>query len=501
VPGSDVDIPSRWPAGLAVAALIVAALVRFAFLAGKPFWIDEAWVATLVGQPLGTAVAQGRPVPIGLVAVAKLAALVPGMSPEVGLRLLPVACGLGAVAAIGQLALELGESRRVALTATWLAAGLPALVNYSRELKPYSIDAFVAAILPVLALRALAPGRTSTRATWAMLLLLLGVAPWVSFGTVFPILAVLTWGATRCWREADRSTRVMWMVGVGLYLGSFAVAYAVGLGAQSTAPRIQAMWRDALLDVHGIPGPRAIAIGLSRYVRYSAPFLFPGGLWLCALPLAAVGAVTWPAPRRPLLWWLAAGTAAFTVAAALMDRYALSGRLLLFTAPTYVLCLAAGLGQVGRWLPARPGRHLAPAIAMALAVYWSGAALAHRVDPDPPDRFMRDVLHDLDPLIARVADLAGPDDAVFASSGTGLQFLYYARGRFPDATACHPYDCRDEPAAAQRWLGRIHERGWMLLLADEDQPWLRLMIDGAGFERRDIATGRGTRLWEVRRRG
>jgi hypothetical protein len=260
------------------------------------------------------------------------------------------------------------------------------------------------------------------------------------------------------------------------------------------------MWRDALLDVHGIPGPRAIALGSFRYVRYSAPFLFPGGLWLCTFPVAVIGALAWPAPRRALLWWLVAGTAAFTIAAALLDRYALSGRLLLFTVPTYLLCLAAGLDQLGRWLPARPGRHLALAVAMAFAIYWSGAALAHRVDPGPRDRFMRDVLHDVEPLIARAADQAGPDDAVFASPGTGLEFLYYAHGRFPAATACHPYDCRDQPAAVQGWLGQVRDRGWMLLLADEDQPWLRLMIDGAGFVRRDVASGRGTRLWEVRRR-
>jgi hypothetical protein len=260
------------------------------------------------------------------------------------------------------------------------------------------------------------------------------------------------------------------------------------------------MWHDTLLGLSGFPGPCDAAIAVFRYVRYSATFLFPGGLWVIVLPLVAIGALAWPAPRRPLLWWFAAGTAAFTIAAAFIDRYALSGRLLLFAAPPYVLCLAAGLAQVGRWLPDRPGRYLAPATAMALAAYWSGAALTHRVDPNPPERFMRDVLHDVEPLIARAAELAGADDPMFASPGTGQQFIYYAHGRFPDATACHPYDCRDESTAVQSWLGRIHERGWMLLLVDEDRPWLRLVIEGAGFAQREVAAGRGTRLWEITRR-
>jgi hypothetical protein len=353
-------------------------------------------------------------------------------------------------------------------------------------------------MLPTLALLVLAPGRRP--GTWAVLLLALGVAPWVSFGSVFPILAVLAWGSAMRWRHAPQSTRALWAAGVALYLASFALAYATGLRDQSTAPRIQAMWRETLFDVHGIPGPVDVAVGVFRYVRFSLPFLFPAGLWLATLPLAILGAVVWPSPRRALLWWLAAGTAAFTIAAALADRYALTGRLLLFTAPTYLLCVAAGLAHVARWLPARRARDLPVAVAVLLAIAWSGAAVAHRLDPDPPTRFMRDVLHDVEPLLARAAALARPDDVFFASGGTGQQFLYYARGRFPDATACHPYDCRDEPAAVQSWLGRIRERGFMLLLADEDRPWLHVVIEGAGFAQREVATARGTRLWEITRR-
>lgn len=409
-------------------------------------------MATLVGEPLGRAIALRKPVPVGFVAATKLAAFVPWIAPEIAFRLLPLACGLAAVVAIGRLARALGGSRAVATTALWLAAGLPALINYSRELKPYSIDVLVAAALPLLALRVFAPsgrrgprGPTSARRVWAILLLVLGVAPWVSFRAVFPILAVLVWGTLRRWPHADRAPRIAWVVAGAVYAGSFAGAYLVGLREQSTGPRLQAMWHDALFGLSGFPGPRDLAAGVVRYVRYSTTFLFPGGLWVIVLPVMAIGALVWPAPRRPLLWWMAGGTAGFTIAAALVDRYPLSGRLMLFAAPPYLLCLAAGLAQVGRWLPPRPGRYLGPAIAMALAAYWSGAALAHRVDPNPPDRFMRDVLHDIEPLIARVAELAGANDEVFASPGTGQQFIYYARGRFPDATTCHPYDCRDEP--------------------------------------------------------
>jgi hypothetical protein len=41
---------------------------------------------------------------------------------------------------------------------------------------------------------------------------------------------VLAWGATSSRREANPSTRVLWTLGVGVYLVSFAAAYAMGLG-------------------------------------------------------------------------------------------------------------------------------------------------------------------------------------------------------------------------------------------------------------------------------
>ena len=46
------------------AAVVVGVVVRVALLGAKPFWRDEAWVVLLLGDP-GSAVAGGRPVPLG----------------------------------------------------------------------------------------------------------------------------------------------------------------------------------------------------------------------------------------------------------------------------------------------------------------------------------------------------------------------------------------------------------------------------------------------------
>src|SRR4029079_14835025 len=121
------------------AAIALAVAVRVAFLADKAFWRDEAWVALLVRDPLQAAT-DGRAAPFGFLLLTRLVAAISPGPPEITYRLIPLAAGVAAVPLVARLALALGGSRAVALTAAWLAAGMQGLVYYSRELKSYDLD-------------------------------------------------------------------------------------------------------------------------------------------------------------------------------------------------------------------------------------------------------------------------------------------------------------------------------------------------------------------------
>src|SRR5688572_15941176 len=175
--------PSRAEAALLAGVLVAGTFARVAWIADKPFWRDEAWVAAAAREPLADALARSAPVPIGFLALTRLAHTLP-LAPEVALRLLPLATGIAAVLAIPALAAALGASRRVALASAWMAAGLPPFIYYSRELKPYAIDLLLGALVPWLAVRVFAPPPAWPRPRAWMLMVLLAVTPWISFGGV-----------------------------------------------------------------------------------------------------------------------------------------------------------------------------------------------------------------------------------------------------------------------------------------------------------------------------
>ena len=491
---------------LAWLALGVGVAARVAFLGSKPFWRDEAWVAVLLGQPMGALLGDPhRPVPIGFVVLAKLCDALPWLSPEVRLRLVPLACGCTAVLAMAVLARRLGSSRAVAVATLWLAAGLPGLIYYSRELKAYSLDLLLATLIPLLAIEPRGRGENGAarpgRERW-LLLAVLAVAPWVSFGAVFPLAATLGWLCLSWWpRGRGPATRAL--VPLLVASASIAGAYAFALRSQSSNASLLQEWQDELRP-SGATAPLAAA---GRYFGASLDYLFPG-LGLLVLPVLLLGAFAWPQRYRFFVLWLVVATAAATAAVALLGRYPLTrGRLLLFAAPPYVLLAAAGLVWIGERIGAalrRPiGSWAGVLVAAALSLAWSGRSVLHRVMPyhnDVGRYFLYDVLHDVDPLIGRLERLSAPGDAVMTSRYSGDQFRFYARGRLPQTTVCRRVNCRDEGPPIREWLGTVGRQGWMLLLAEEDRPSRRRMVQEAGFELQDAAVARGALLWRITRR-
>jgi hypothetical protein len=501
-PGQHTVSVWRTPSWLWL-ALAAAALVRVAWLADKPLWRDEAWVAVLARDPVRFFDPPMRPVPVGFLALTAVALRVPALPAEVALRLVPLAAGLATVALVPVLARALGARPGTASAATWLAAGMPALVYYSREVKPYALDALVAVLVPWLAWRAFAADERRGGGSRDALATVLVLSPWLTFGTVFAIAATLGWAGWRAWTHPP--ARLRWARLFLVYALSFGAAYSLVLRDQSAHPRLRQDARRDVVAMQERVWPATFARAAARYVQTALPYAFPG-LTLPAAALVVAGALRWPRPSRGLLLWQSAGTAGLAAIAATLGQYVLTrSRLLLFALPALALLAAAGLAftaeMLARWTRRPSAAGGAAAVAAAVALAWSGDALARRVAPQPgvPAYFRYDVLQDVEPVIAEAARRATPSEPVITSRYSGEQFRFYARGRLPQTFVCTRTNCRDEGPPMRAWLESVTDRGWMILLAEEDRPWRREAVVHSGFDVREAAAGRGTRLWEIRR--
>jgi hypothetical protein len=503
-PGQPTVSVWRTPSWLWL-ALSAAALVRVAWLADKPLWRDEAWVAVLARDPVRFFDRPLRPVPVGFLGLSAAALRLPMVPAEIALRLVPLAAGLATVALLPMLARALGARRGTASAATWLGAGMPALVYYSRELKPYALDALVAVLVPLLAWRAFAGDERQRRDVLALAAVLV-VSPWLTFGSVFAITATLGWAGWHTWRTRGRARR-RWMGLALVYTLSFGAAYAVVLRHQSGHPRLRQYARRDVVEMREGVWPATFGRALARYAGTALPYAFPG----VAVPAAALivaGALSWPRASRSFVLWQALGAAGLTAAAATLGQYVVTrSRLLLFAAPALALLAAAGLALVAeraaRWSRRPSATGGAPAVAAVVALVWCADALVRRVGPEPgvPAYFRYDVLQDVDAVIAEAARRAAPSEPVITSRYSGEQFRFYARGRLPQTLICTRTNCRDEGPPMRAWLEGVKGRGWMILLAEEDRPSRREAVVRSGFELREAAAGRGTRLWEIQRTG
>lgn len=500
--GDEAASPSssnRLEAAYACGVLALAVLVRVLFLADKPLWRDEAWVALLVGDPLRAAT-EGRAVPFGFLALTHLFSRLPWFSPEVSYRLLPLLGGLALVPLLAKLATGLGASRRVGLAAMAIAAGLQPFVYYSRELKSYGFDALVAVLVPLLGVAAFG-GTSSTRRSRAAFVVALVIAPWISFAGVFAVGALLAWGSIVWWRRGSPERRRAWLFACVAFVASFAALYAFALGDQASDPLMQTYWKPVLRRDDALALPLRLALAMGRYGQVAGTYLFRD-LWPAALVLAVVGACTWPRPGRGFLAFQAAVTAGLCAVAVVGDHYLLvSGRLLLVAAPVPLLWIAGGLAALGQRLGSRPGATVALGIPLLLALGWSVQSVQHRVAPyrtNGGDFFRYDVLHDVDRLVAIGAQRIPAGQPVLVSRRCTYAFQFYRRGRWKNLTACSREDDRCDTKALG-WMGKRPGRGW-ILMTEEETGWFQRQLAAAGLWYRERALERGVRLWEVGRK-
>lgn len=481
-------------------AVALAVVVRVLFLADKPLWRDEAWVALVSADPVAAATG-GRAAPLGFLAITRFVVGLDLASLEISYRMVPLLCGIAAVPLLAYWALALGASRIPALAVAWIAVGFAPLVYYSRELKSYDLDFLLAVVVPLFALRGFDSSPSSAASRWS-LVVCVALTPWLSFGGIFAVCAVLAWGWIAWWPRLDKVQRRHWLATTFVFVASFAAVYAIALGTQASDGWTQSYWKHPLAADRNLALPAQFALALWKYASISTRYFFPDS-WPLVAALAGVGAWTWPRPQRGFLVFLYVVTAAACATAAVMDRYLLvSGRHLLFVAPVLLLWTAGGLAAIGRRLSPRAGPAVALATAVAASLWWSAESISFRVGEvrTRPQYFFRfDILQDMDLAIEAAARLVPKGEPVLVSRKSSYAFQLYNRDRISRAHYCERL-CAGFTRIATKWLSKVKSRGWMIL-TDEDTRSLGRLLHKEGFQYRSRADLRGVALWEIERRG
>src|SRR3984957_1182794 len=333
----------RWLMLTAIAAGVVFRLVGY--FAHRSLWFDEAALAVnIVERPLAGLFMpldfhQGAPV--GFLVAQKIVVFILGPG-ESALRFLPLACGVLTVLLAVRVA-PLYVSPAAVPLAIALVAMNPALIYYSSEAKQYSCDALVALLLLWTFIGLL---RSDLRASHVAAFALIGaVAVWFSHPSIFFLASAASIFLFFARSDSVKIGRLALVFAA--WASSFAILYFVSLRHLTSDRALLDFWNQyfplrPLTNIHA----------LSRlFDMFLVSFRDPAGLAI--IPGAGFFLVGCAAlfKRNQVLVWTLSGSFVGVFLAALLHRYPLGGRLLLFATPVVLLLVAEGVAAVSAKLP------------------------------------------------------------------------------------------------------------------------------------------------------
>jgi len=285
--------------------LVLAVLLRFPLLGAKSFWGDEVSTLFLIRRGfdgLLAGVARLESTPPLYYTLAKLWDAVAGNG-EVGLRSLPAALGVGAVAVSYLAARELVSPRAAVMTAALMAVN-PMLIWYSGDARSYSLAVLLAAVGLLFFARAL-NGRPRAVGWWALASSLALATHYFSAFLIAPEACVLL-----CRSQVPRRAALLAIGTVGataaalfpLALEQRAFGHADWIARTPLPLRILRAPADLLV---GFDAPQVAAVGAVAVALAAA------GGWLAWKRVWA------PAERRGVALAAAVGAAAVALPAAL----------------------------------------------------------------------------------------------------------------------------------------------------------------------------------------
>ena len=328
-----------------------AGFVRLWALGERPFWADEAWVATATSQLSykQLLIQTDMPLPPFFAATVKFFGnwINP---PEFGMRLVPALCGWACVPLVYLLARILRAPRSVALAAMSLMATSNIMVRWSRELKQYQVEGLCVLLLAIFVFRLRHCDRTRRAGYLAAIVAICILGPWLGYGFVPPAIAM---GFTMMLvppHIGSRRTAVIDATTALAALGSSTlVLHHFIAGPQAAHPALQVFTSSFFIDATKVGSWIAAAYhGLVTLCNIPIPWdwmqnlpkiegaLCGGVVVLFIGLLTAAGLVGWPGRGRADLWCWMFGSWGLTVVAAIARRYP-------FGQPRMAVCLAIPL--------------------------------------------------------------------------------------------------------------------------------------------------------------
>jgi hypothetical protein len=394
IPGDAPSPERRWRGDPAFWLVVAGVLIRVGhLLANRSLYIDEARLALNIAsrsfRELMLPLDYEQTAPIPFLWAEKAMTLVGGVN-EIPLRTLPFVAGCTAVVLIWRLAARVVGV--TAITGTVAVAALsPVLIHYSNELKPYSLDAVVSAMLLICAVEVLSDVASFRK--W-MALGLAGLAAVLVSAPAILVLAgigivFLLTPEVRAHRARLKSL-VCWAAAWVTLFGAMYVAFYRPVSGDAY---MRVFWNANFLT----PGSDGLAGHFWHLAREFTWGIVFGVFTPAAKPLGveiASGVATITAAGVGLAGYyeirrrLGAPTARLLVAplviallASAVRAYPLSLRVCQFLVPPLALLFAAGVAAVSRRAGTRrTGRLLAVGCAILL-VPAAGQALVYPLAP------------------------------------------------------------------------------------------------------------------------
>lgn len=351
--------------------------------------------------------------PLGFLFIEKALIGVLGQT-ELVLRLFPV---LASLLAMVLLYLVVKQFFGVAGLFAVLAFAISGpLIFYSAYLKPYSSDVMFLLLLLYLAGRCLSHEAGSRD---FILLGLAGIAAiWISHPSVFALPGI---GLVLALAGASGKRRVfrLWSIGLGvIWLVAFGFNYVLALQNLTGDSYLQKYWQDAFVPLPPWSNPAWFAgtyLSLLSVTLGSTDLLFA----FTSLVLLLLGCAALVARSRQVTL-LILSPAAMAFAAAILHKYPLADRLMLFLVPCLLLLMAEGFGLV-YGLAVRWNRVLSLLLGAVIlyVVLWHAALSTYRGFRYPTRPW------DLRPVMEHIREDWRPSDIVYISGG-GQASYYYA---------------------------------------------------------------------------